>query len=435
MRAKWPSAAASAPPRSADIVVRMSDIAAADRATLRQLAERYRAICDSAHAAWSRRQWQRLVDLEPTDRPLLAVQPEGATAEVMGAERCTCAPELHAIEWSLRYRIRMATFLQDDTPWTPTIDIGWRVRDTGWGVDIPQHHGDNRGSFVWEPPLRDLQRDLAKLRHRQWSVDRAGSDLDLAVARDLLGDILTVQRRHYGFWTTGLTIDVIRLVGLEQLMTLMYDDPDGLHAVMAWMRDDYAQMMDWYEREGLLTSNHDCSFGIGSGAYGPTRMLPALDGGATFAQRWGFAESQETVGVSPRLFQRFILPYQVPLLRRFGLAYYGCCEGVEKRLAMVMAEVPDLRVVSMAPWADQERMAAVSDGRLVLARKPNPTLVCGEFREPQIRADIQETLRLAGHRPLCFVLKDTHTVQNEPWRLRRWVELAREEVEKGCAVA
>ena len=406
----------------------MPAISATDRATLRSLASRYRDICASDHVRWSRQQWQRLVDLQPTERPLVAVQPEGATAEVMGDERCICAPELHGIEYGLRYRIRMAEFLKDDTPWTPTVDIQWRVKDTGWGVEIPQHHGENRGSFVWEPPLKDLQKDLAKLRHREFSVDRAGSDADLALAQDLLGDILTVQRRHYGFWTVGLTIDVIRLVGLEQLMTLMYDDPEGLHAVMAWMRDDTAQMMDWYEREGLLTSNHDCSFGIGSGAYGPTASLPALDHGATFAQRWGFAESQETVGVSPKLFQKFILPYQVPLMRRFGLAYYGCCEGVEKRLAMVMAEVPNLRVVSMAPWADQEKMAAISDGKLVLARKPNPTLVCGEFREPGIREDLATTLRLCGHRPLCFVLKDTHTVQGEPWRLRRWVELAREEI-------
>jgi hypothetical protein len=409
----------------------MPDISVSDRSTLRALADRYRAICDQPHARWSRQQWQRLVDLEPIDRPLVVVQPEGATPEVMGDERCTCAPELHYMEWSLRTRIRMAEFLRDDTPWTPTIDIGWRVRDTGWGVTIPEHHGENRGSYVWEPPLKDLQRDLGKLRHREWSVDRAGSDADLALARDLLGDLLTVQRRHYGFWTVGLTIDVIRLIGLEPLMTQMYDDPDGLHALMAWMRDDYMQMMDWYEREGLLTSNHDCSsWGIGSGGYGPTKSLPALEHGATFAQRWGFAESQETVGVSPESFRQFILPYQVPLLNRFGLAYYGCCEGVERRLAMIWAEVPRLRVVSVAPWADQERMNAVAGGRLVLARKPNPTLVCGMFNEDVIRADLQQTLRLLDRRRLCFVLKDTHTVQNEPRRLQRWVELAREEIER-----
>jgi hypothetical protein len=410
----------------------MHRISPSDRDTLRQLAARWRAICDGEHAAWSRRQWQRLVDLEPTDRPLVAVMPEGATAELMAGEACTCDPRLHYIEWPLRERLRRAEFLRDDTPWVPTIDVGWRVSDTGWGVEIPQHHGENRGSFVWEPPLKDLSKDLAKLSHRRWSVDRAASDEDLALAEAAVGDLLTVQRRHYGFWTVGLTIDVIRLVGLEQLMTLMYDDPDGLHALMAWMRDDTAQMMDWYEAEGLLTSNHDAGFGIGSGAYGPTASLPASAGGASFAQRWGFAESQETVGVSPKLFQQFILPYQVPLMNRFALVYYGCCEGVERRLQMVMDAVPRLRVVSMAPWADQQAMARISAGRLVLARKPNPTLVCGEFRDDAIRSDLAETLRLAGHRPLCFVLKDTHTVQNEPQRLASWVELAREEVDRFC---
>ena len=406
----------------------MHQISASDRATLRGLAQRIRDICAGDLATRSRQQWQRLVDLEPVERPPVVVIPEGATAELMAGITCTCAPELHGIEYHLRERIRRAEFLRDDTPWTPTFDVQWRVSDSGWGIDIPQHQGEHRGSYVWEPPLKDLQRDLGKLRHRTFSVDRAGSEEDLALAQDAVGDVLTVQRRHYGFWTVGLTIDIIRLVGLEQLMTLMYDDPEGLHAVMAWMRDDCMQMMDWYEAEGLLTSNHDCSFPIGSGAYGPTRSLAPSSGGSTFAGRWGFSESQETVGVSPKLFQKFILPYQIPLLRRFGLAYYGCCEGVERRLQMVMDAVPNLRMASMAPWADQAAMARISDGRIVLARKPNPTLVCGEFRDDQVRADIAETLRLAGHRPLCFVLKDTHTVQGEPWRLARWVELAREAI-------
>ncbi len=403
----------------------MHQISAADRATLRGLATRYRTICDSDQVRWSRQQWQRLVDLEPTERPLVVVQPEGATAELMQGESCTCATELHSIEWSLRERIRRAEFLKDDTPWTPTVDIHWRISDSGWGVEIPKQHGDNRGSFTWEPPLKNLLQDLTKLRHRTWTVDRVGTAADFALAQEAVGDILTVQRRHYGFWTSGLTIDVIQLVGLEQLMTLMYDDPEGLHAVMAWMRDDLMMMMDWYESEGLLTANHDASFGIGSGGYGPTCSMCANEGGGTFAQRWGFSESQETVGVSPKLFQKFILPYQIPLMRRFGLVYYGCCEGIERRLQMVMDAVPNLRVVSMAPWANQEAMARISAGRLVLARKPNPTLVCGEFREDQISADIAQTLTVAGHLPLCFVLKDTHTVQGEPWRLARWVELAR----------
>jgi hypothetical protein len=399
-----------------------------DRATLRELAERYRAICDGEHARWSRMQWQRLVDLQSTERPLAVVQPEGATAELMAGETCVCDPSLRDIEWSLRCRIRQAEFLRDDTPWTPTIDIGWRVSDSGWGVEVPVHHGENRGSYVWEPPLKDLQRDIVKLRHRQFTVDRAQSDVDLAIARDLVGDILTVQRRHYAFWTVGLTIDVIRLVGLEPLMTLMYDDPDGLHALMAWMRDDLAMMMDWYDAEGLLTSNHDCSFGIGSGGYGPTIALPTLSGGATCAQRWGFAESQETVSISPKSFKTFILPYQVPLMRRFGLVYYGCCEGLERRIGMVMESVPNLRMVSMSPWADQREMARIAAGSLVLARKVHPTHVCGMFDEGQIRADIVGTLQAAGKQPLCFILKDTHTVQNEPWRLRRWVEIAHEEI-------
>jgi hypothetical protein len=32
-----------------------------------------------------------------------------------------------------------------------------------------------------------------------------------------------------------------------------------------------------------------------------------------------------------------------------------------------------------------------------------------------------------------MILKDTHTVEHEPWRLGRWVQIAREEVERSIS--
>jgi hypothetical protein len=410
----------------------MLHVSDADRDTLRRLAERYRSICESAHVRWCVTQWRSMLDLRGSERPLVCCQPEGATAECLPDSEFTCDPGLRGLERLLRYRIRMAELLADDTPWMPLIEVPWRISHDGWGVDIPEHQGDGRGSKVWDPPITDIARDLPKLHHRRFAVDRAASDEELARIQALVGDILPVRRRYLGWWTLGMTVEIIRLVGLQPFMTLMYDDPDGLHAVMAFMRDDHLGMLDFFEREGLLTATHDNSINVGSGGYGLTSDLrPAdPDGPQRCADCWGFLESQETVGVSPRMFQQFVLPYQEPIMRRFGRLYYGCCEGLEKRLPMLMQAAPNLRVVSMSPWADQEAMARISDGRLVLARKPNPTLVCSPvFDEKAITADIEKTIDSAGHRPLYFMLKDTHTVHGEPWRLARWVALARAAVE------
>ena len=66
--------------------------------------------------------------------------------------------------------------------------------------------------------------------------------------------------------------------------------------------------------------------------------------------------------------------------------------------------------------------------RYVYCRKPNPALISTQrFDEESIRADLNATLSAAAAQcNLEIVMKDVHTLVNEPWRLRRWVELARE---------
>lgn len=92
--------------------------------------------------------------------------------------------------------------------------------------------------------------------------------------------------------------------------------------------------------------------------------------------------------------------------------------------------MPRLRRVSVSPPADQEALAGKLAGRYVFSRKPWPTPVSVGFNEDAIRADLRRTLRCAGDQPLEFILKDTHTVEHQPWRLTRWVQIAREEIDR-----
>ncbi|OGV77224.1 MAG: hypothetical protein A3K19_07110 [Lentisphaerae bacterium RIFOXYB12_FULL_65_16] len=68
--------------------------------------------------------------------------------------------------------------------------------------------------------------------------------------------------------------------------------------------------------------------------------------------------------------------------------------------------------------------------RELARRKPNPTLIStSRFDEDQIRCDVRETLA-ATSRHGCrveLIMKDVHTLNSEPWRLARWVQLAREQ--------
>ena len=64
----------------------------------------------------------------------------------------------------------------------------------------------------------------------------------------------------------------------------------------------------------------------------------------------------------------------------------------------------------------------------VYCRKPNPSPVCMNFNEAEIRKEFQETQLHAGDLNTAMILKDTHTVENAPDRFARWVEIGREEL-------
>jgi len=183
-------------------------------------------------------------------------------------------------------------------------------------------------------------------------VDRAATQHDLARSQEIFGDLLTVRLRGQPWWTTGLTWEAVKLIGLEELMLAMYDHPVELHRRMAFLRDEMLNFISWFEREGLLTPNN-AGNQCGSGGIACTAELAPSETAARLRDYWGFSESQETVGVSPQMFDEFILPYQVPILEKFGLNYYGCCEGLEQRIDRVLKQVPRLRRVSVAPKADQ----------------------------------------------------------------------------------
>ncbi len=411
----------------------MSNASDHDRRILRDLARRVADHAANPVMAQRRALWQTHNALRPT-RPMISVSPEGAWPELVRDESLRCTdPQLKRWERQLRERLFIAEQVDDDSVVEPTFDVPWRV-DRGWlGVEIPRVYGDQRGSYVWDPPIKDLDRDLAKLERREPAVDRPGTRADLARAQDILGDLLTTRIRHAPLWSVGLTQDVAYLVGIEQLMLAMFDQPGAVHRLMAFLQDDMAHYMDFLEREGLLAPNQRANHvGSGGGGYIADLERPEAedDAPARWDQMWGFCESQETVGISPAMFEEFVLPYQKPLTQRFALNYYGCCEGLEHRFEAVAATVPRLRRVSVAPKADQRALAEQLAGRYVYCRKADPVPVCVDFSEEAIRADIRRTLELAGDQPLELILKDTHTVRNEPWRIGRWAAIAREEVNR-----
>jgi len=403
-----------------------------DREILRPLAARVREIAEDPEQVTRKRRLAALNALQP-ERPVVLCYPEGSWGEILPDDSMQCDdPQLREWERGLRMKIYWWKHLRDDNAIEPFFNVGWRISQGNYGVKILYERSADRGSYHWTPPLNNIEDDFHKLSPPVYSVDREGTLADVARAEELFGDLLPVRIRGKYYWTSGLTWEVIKLIGLEALMLAPYDQPDGLHRLMAWLRDQHLAWLQWLGAEKLLShTNEDDYTGSGGAAY--TSELPQADWKPGMPVRlrdtWGFAESQETVGVSPEMFAEFILPYQLPALELFGLNCYGCCEPVHERMSHIL-QIPRLRRISISAWCDQASAAEQMGGRYIFSRKPNPAQILGAFDEAAIRQDLATTLNIAGRGPLEIILKDTHTTQNEPWRLSRWVALAYEEVEK-----
>ena len=405
---------------------------------LRGLAERKGGIAREAVNDERRRAWYGL-DCGQGDRVMVLAEHGGVrdAKRPVPEDALECADEwAREVEYGLRAEIYQFEELRDDHVVEPYVDVKWQVTESDYGVEVVNRCGgddEHMGSYVWEAPIRDLDKDFDKLHARTFSVDREGTLEVKARLEKVLGGILPVRIRGGHIWTFGLTIKAIKLIGLEQLWLVMHDNPDGLHRLMEFLRDDHLNFADWLEAEGLYSLNNENDY-IGSGSLGYTRALPRAERAEGECVRkqdlWVLLESQETIGVGPDQFAEFVLPYQASIAERFGRVYYGCCEPVDNRWH-VIKRIANLARVSVSAWADQAFMAEALGRDYVFSRKPNPAMIStGVFDEQVIRDDIRQTLEVAGACRVEIIMKDVHTLNNEPERLARWVQIAREVIEE-----
>jgi hypothetical protein len=435
----------------------MTAIKPEERTVLRDLARRVRDIGALPEQERKRGAWKALNSLQP-GRPLVLCFPEGAWLECIPPQTLQCAdPLLRGWETRLRMAVYTHEFLADDQPIDAAFHVPWHAGFDGWGVEPTRHATDDDkrqvyymhpyvglsqlshselGAFKEDAPLKE-RADLKKLRVPQLHVDRETSDLWLHMAQDLFGDILEVRRRGNP-WNIvgGFPVTAVQLRGMEPLWLDLYDDPEWVKELLRFLADAHHAQLDALEREGLLTLNNGPEW-IGTGGIGYTDELP-VDGfdpaHVRLADIWGGVQAQDLVGISPDMFEEFFYPLMKPIMERFGLAHYGCCEAADPWLPSLL-KTSNLRRLSISPWANVAKCAEALEDRCVFSYKPLPTCVTTEHVDEQaIRRGLEEAFTIAkAHGCVVEVmLKDLHTVRHQPERLRRWIRLAREAVALVC---
>ncbi len=403
-------------------------VTTAERQTIRELARKVADIAALPVQHERTNLIRALNDLRPI-RPVVLAFPEGGWREIIPDSTLTCTQHLlRQWESHLRGLIFRHEMIGDDYPITNDFNVPWRVQHSGFGLAETRTRSQDTGSYHWDPPIK-TRADFDKLHHDTVTIDRQATTAAVTLADDILGDILNVQIHGNLWWTTGLTQTLVHLRGLDQVMFDMYDDPQLLHDMMAFLRDSTIAQLETFQAEGVLCLNNGPNDYVGSGGLGCTAELPAADfsDNVRLKDMWALAESQETVGVGPLQFAEFILPYQQPLMDRFGLVCYGCCEPIDKRLDLLINRVPNLRRLSISPWSDRHLAAQRIGKNYVFSWKPNPSYICSPQPDwDAARKAIEETVDIARNCCLEMIMKDTHTFCNDPSRIGQWARIALE---------
>ncbi|MFW6256898.1 MAG: hypothetical protein ACOC2O_02030 [Bacillota bacterium] len=404
-----------------------------EKQLLRKLAEKVADLANRPIEDKKQKLWKQHNDLKTT-RPLIFIDPENGWNEIITEDDIECEhPLLQSWEKRLKKEIFWGEELKDDRVIEHYFDINYRYQEDHYGLKENKIRVSEEGSFKYDPPIKDYKRDFDKLHYPNLEIYEEKTQKIYQMAENILGDILEVRLRGNWWWTLGMTWDYISLRGLDQLMIDFYDNPEWVHRMMNFLKECVMRKIDFLEDNNYLSLNTGGIY-VGSGGFGYTEELPQYNFNPDKVRTkdmWGFAESQETSGISPDMFEEFIFPYQKEILKRFGLNCYGCCEPLHNRWHVVK-NIPRLRRVSVSPWADKKMMSEQLKQDYIYSYKPNPvSLSRPELNEDRIRENIREVLEITRDNIVEIIMKDNHTIGNNPRNPVRWVEIVREEVEKG----
>lgn len=377
--------------------------------------------------------WRRINDLRPAKPAIWINEIPWHEMNVDDELTLRCeAPLARAHEERMRQTLYQWRRLPGDMVVEPEWPSPLVVRDTGFGIteDVDIVKTDDANviySRHFHIQIRD-ERDLVKIKTPQITHDAEASEANAQALAAAIGDLLPVVKRGQpGFWFAPWD-ELIRWWGVQEAMEDLALRPELVHQAMDRLTNAYLARLDQYEALNLLAPN-SANVRIGSGGYGYVSGLP----GAGFdpahprpRDLWGSATAQIFSDVSPRMHREFALDYERRWLDRWGLTYYGCCEPLHLKVDMLRS-VPNLRKISMSPWADLDVAVNKIGGDYVYSIKPSPAPLAGDVWRPELaRQLLREALEKTRGCAVEVIMKDISTVRYQPQRLWEWAALAAE---------
>jgi hypothetical protein len=398
-----------------------------DRSILRRLADQQAAIaCLPIHAE-KVLQWKRLNGNMP-GRPLVWINEiPWHEMDVDGElELQTTDPFCRQIENTIRQTLYKwhhmpADMVVDAKFYSPLV-----IHDSGFGIcelsDVVVT--DRKSDIVSREfhPQIDSEKDLEKIKFPIVVHDEQASERNFQFLVEAFGDILPIEKIGIVHSWFAPWDELIQWWGVQKAMMDLKLRPELVHQAMDRLVNGYLSRLKQWKDLNLL-SVMDGNYRVGSGGLGYTNELPKPEFNSRqvrTSDQWGCGAAQIFAGVSPKMHAEFALQYEQRWMQHFGLIYYGCCDELHNKMD-ILKTIPNLRKISMSPWADAKKMVESSNRKYVLSYKPNPAIFAVDHWDAtESQKNLRETLEVTKGCVVEVIMKDISTVRYQPQRLWEW---------------
>ncbi|MDD5603185.1 MAG: hypothetical protein PHG48_03745 [Eubacteriales bacterium] len=335
---------------------------------------------------------------------------------------------LQSVEWYFRTNIYRNRHMPADTAIPTYLPVEKVVFTTGTGLDVNEElliteKESNIRSHRYFDILK-TEEDLEKIKMPVITYDHDATMQHLELISDIVGDIIPVKLTGRNFFAAYFWDDIARFRGVETLLMDLYDRPEFMHKIIRRFTDAKISELKQFEELGLFENDpYDLHC---TAAH--TSSLPGKDykgGKVTRKDIWGRGMAQIFATVSKEMHEEFDTQYMIETIGQCGLSYYGCCEPLDRKIDII-AKIPNLRKISITPWANVDVAAEAIGKKYVLASKPNPASVAEPVLDKgALRKEIGRILS-ACRRNSCscdIVLKDLSTCHHRPQNIFEWEQI------------
>lgn len=345
-------------------------------------------------------------------------------------------PWARELEQKLRREIYQWNHMRADMVINNYLECPLAIHSTDFGIieDVDIARTDEK-SEIYSRHFRiqiKEPKDIEKIKMPEVSHDELTTSVVYETMKNLFKDILPVKKvGQTHIWFTPWDY-LIRWWGIEEAMLDLVLRPDMVNAAVERMTEAWIEELDQFLAMNLLSLDNN-NTRIGSGGYGYTDALP----GNTYDPHhvrpynmWGCSNAQIFAQVSSEMHWEFALKHEMRWLEKWGLTYYGCCEPLDNKTG-ILRKIPNLRKISVSPWAKLDNIVKDVGNQYVLSIKPSPAIFAGDnWSSDLAKKQLEEVMEVTrGSSHVEFIMKDISTVSYHPQRLWEWEKIAMDIVE------